>query len=1096
MKKVYTLLTLLIAVCQISFSQQVYTGTDASSLVSGAQSVTLKEGNSIPSFIIFRSEKQIPVIQILPWFKSTFKLNSNVDFKLLNIEKDNLGMQHYRYQETVNGNAVQGTMYIFHVKNNLVVSMNGLFFANLSTVPAAATLSESTALSMAINYVGASIYRWQSSIHENQLKEATDNPNATWFPKGELVFAPVGFNYSANNFRLAYVFDIYADMPLSRKLIYVDAITGEIILTLDKIENTDTPATAITAYSGSQTIITDSFAGGYRLQEVAHGGGIRTYNNLLAANATGTTDFVNATTTWNNVNAQLDQYATDAHWGAEKTWDYYDSTFNRNSVDDAGQPLLSYVHVDVNLVNAFWDGTEMNYGDGDATYNPLTCLDVAGHEITHGVTQFTSNLNYQAESGALNESFSDCMGNSVRQFARHSAVMDWLIGDEMGGTPFRSMADPNLYGDPDTYFGNNWASLTGGDNGGVHTNSGVMNYWYYLLAEGGSGTNDNAFAYNIPAIGLDKAQQICYRAQAVYNTTTTGYMEMRANSIQAAIDLYGACSNEVQVVTNAWQAVGVGNGFSIGVTAAFSVSPSSTCNLNTPIQFSNQSINAGIFHWYFGDGGTSTLNSPSHTYAGNGVYDVKLVSDGGTCGIDSITVVGAVTVNAPLAPVTTGDTSCTPQIFNLAATGSNLYWYDAAVGGNFITQGNNYTTPLLSSTVTYYVEDHSSNPVQSVGPLDNTIGAGGNYNNADRFQVFDAIQPFTLISVKVYSTGAGNRTFRLMDAAGTILHDTIINVPNAPSPTGTVVTLNFQIPQGTGLQLGCLANSNLYRNSAGASYPYDIAGVCSITGNSVPDPARWYFVYDWQIKPADCIGPRTPVTAIVGSGATITASPAGPFNVCEGTPITLSASGNGPWQWGGASSATTQSINVSSSGSYTVSTFDSICSVTINSNTVNVVIHPQPVASFTSTGNPTVVFTNTTTNGNNYQWNFGDGGGSTIMNPTHTYTANGTYTVTLISCNAQCCDTTTFDVMISGLGVTDVNASTLVLFPNPTTGNLVLKNYKAHNGDMITFTDVLGRIVLEKTATGSFDISDFAAGVYMVKLTTANGTMTGKIVKQ
>jgi bacillolysin len=195
---------------------------------------------------------------------------------------------------------------------------------------------------------------------------------------------------------------------------------------------------------------------------------------LTGTNYGAAVDFTNATTTWNNTNTNLDQYATDAHWGAEVTWDFYDSLFNRNSVDNAGQKLLSYVHYDLDYVNANWDGTHMNYGDGDPSlgYTPLTAIDITGHEISHGVTQFTANLVYQDEPGALNEGFSDCMGVAIRQFGRNPSVMDWLIGNEIGGTPFRNMANPNQYGDPDTYGGTNWHAPGGTDNGGVHQNSG------------------------------------------------------------------------------------------------------------------------------------------------------------------------------------------------------------------------------------------------------------------------------------------------------------------------------------------------------------------------------------------------------------------------------------------------------------------------------------------------------------------------------------------------------------------------------------------------------------------------------------------------
>ena len=179
-------------------------------------------------------------------------------------------------------------------------------------------------------------------------------------------------------------------------------------------------------------------------------------------------------------------------------------------------------------------------------------------DFTHGLTSNTANLIYSAESGALNESFSDIFGTCVENYAT-PADWDWLIGEDLSSSPFRSMSDPNSHGDPDTYFGTNWASLTGGDSGGVHTNSGVQNFWFYLLSEGGSGVNDNSDAYNVTGLGISTAAKIAFRSLTLYLIESSEFADARFYSIQAATDLYGACSPEVESTTNAWYAVGVGD---------------------------------------------------------------------------------------------------------------------------------------------------------------------------------------------------------------------------------------------------------------------------------------------------------------------------------------------------------------------------------------------------------------------------------------------------------------------------------------------------------------------------------------------------------
>ena len=279
-------------------------------------------------------------------------------------------------------------------------------------------------------------------------------------------------------------------------------------------------------------------------------------------------DFTNTTSTWTNTGN--DQAATDAHWGAEMTYDYYLNEHNRNSINNAGFKLLSYVHYTVGYTNAFWDGNRMTYGDGDGNiFKIFTGLDVCGHEITHGLTANTAGLNYSNESGALNEAFSDIFGQSIENYSRPNQ-WSWKIGEDItsGGIGLRDMSNPTAFSNPDTYGGNNYFTGTA-DNGGVHTNSGVANYWYYLLVSGGSGTNDVPNAYSVSGIGFTDAAKIAFRALTVYFTPTTNYANARLLTIQAAKDIFGDCSNQVIQTTRAWYAVGVGTNYANGLVANF-----------------------------------------------------------------------------------------------------------------------------------------------------------------------------------------------------------------------------------------------------------------------------------------------------------------------------------------------------------------------------------------------------------------------------------------------------------------------------------------------------------------------------------------------
>jgi chitodextrinase len=346
--------------------------------------------------------------------------------------------------------------------------------------------------------------------------------------------------------------------PLYRAYVYVDAISGKIIVEQQIIHTTNAPSTGATLYNGTVNITADYNGTAYQLRQTASGNGIETYTLSGSQDYTLAKDVTSSSSSFT-----VDSVANQAHWGAERTYDYFYTKHNRNSFDNAGGVIRSYVHYSTNYVNAFWDGSRMTYGDGDRSrgYKPLVAIDICGHEITHGITQFAAALTYSGESGALNESFSDIFGEAVEFYSKGSS--DWLVGCDIGLNScgaFRSLSNPNAYLHPDTYKGSYWYTGSA-DYGGVHTNSGVQNKWFYILVNGESGTNDLGNPYSVTGIGWDKAARIAYRNLTVYLSASSGFAAARVGSIQAAIDLYGAGSPEVIATTNAWYAVGVGCAF-------------------------------------------------------------------------------------------------------------------------------------------------------------------------------------------------------------------------------------------------------------------------------------------------------------------------------------------------------------------------------------------------------------------------------------------------------------------------------------------------------------------------------------------------------
>lgn len=258
--------------------------------------------------------------------------------------------------------------------------------------------------------------------------------------------------------------------------------------------------------------------------------------------------------------ATKDVAVNEAYDSSGKTYEFYDTIFSRNSVDDRGLRLDSSVHYGVQYDNAFWDGQQMIYGDGDGElFNRFTIsLDVIGHELTHGVTQYTAALQYSGQSGALNESMSDVFGSLVKQWANQqtAAQADWLIGQGLlapgvNGVALRSMKDPgSAYDDPqlgkDPQPKNMRDYLnTAEDNGGVHINSGIPNYAFYLAATAIGG---NAW---------EKAGKIWYETLTKRLTSTADFQAAADGTVSAAGDLFGIGSPEQTAVINAWTNVGI-----------------------------------------------------------------------------------------------------------------------------------------------------------------------------------------------------------------------------------------------------------------------------------------------------------------------------------------------------------------------------------------------------------------------------------------------------------------------------------------------------------------------------------------------------------
>jgi len=579
-------------------------GLDAHQIIPGSKLIRYVDRSIYPNHVIFSNQK-IQLKDNGNFVEALLKLPKGYELRFFKQEHDNIGFNHQVYKQYYKNVLVENGVCKVHIKNENLESISGDIY-NIENIEVVPQITSSSAIFRAKIFVNAEKYKWEEGKH-NSL---------SYYPTCELVILK-----HKNKVHLVYKVDIYSLKPFARKFIYVDAATGEIIYTVDRIHEIDTPGTGNTVYSGIRPVTMDFNGTDYTLSET--GRGMETVNF-----ATGV-PYGNVSTTWSL--AGLDQYAMDAHWGAEMTYDYFFNTYGRDGLDGAHFFLTSYVNEGPGFGNAFWDGSTVHYGDGDGSTftTPLTSIGIVGHEMTHGLTQFSSGLVYAGESGAMNESFSDIFGLCVDEYARNinlSLPASWLVGAECtSGNGIRDMSNPNVFGMADTYGGSFWNA---GDI--VHFDSGVQNFWFYLLTMGGTGTNDVLDAYIVAGIGVDDAGAIAYRDNAFYLTPGSDFADSRYYSVVAAEDLFGACSQQVQQTTNAWHAVGVGLPYQNITISSFTNANTVSCSVPITVSFTNLSTNANSYAWNFGDGGTSSLENPTHAYAAAGTYAVELIATG--CG--------------------------------------------------------------------------------------------------------------------------------------------------------------------------------------------------------------------------------------------------------------------------------------------------------------------------------------------------------------------------------------------------------------------------------------------------------------------------------
>ncbi|WOX21975.1 M4 family metallopeptidase [Streptomyces solicathayae] len=516
------------------------------------------------------------------------------------VVKDRDGTTHTRYERTFAGLPVLGgDLIVAESKAGATQSVRKASRAELKNVDMSADVAPAAAEKQALS----------AAKSEGSKSTAAQRAprKVVWMAQGSPVLA-----YET------VVGGLQHDGTPNELHVVTDASTGAKLYEWQAIET----GTGNTMYSGQVTLGT---APSYTLTDTGRGNH-KTYNLNGGTSGTGTL-FSNTTDVWGNgLPSNKETAGADAHYGAALTWDYYKNVHGRTGIRGDGVGAYSRVHYGNAYVNAFWSDSCfcMTYGDGSGNSKPLTSIDVAAHEMTHGVTSNTAGLVYSGESGGLNEATSDIFAAAVEFYANNAQDKgDYLVGEKIdirgNGTPLRYMDKPSKDGSSK----DSWYSGIGSID--VHYSSGPANHWYYLLSEGSGAKTVNGVNYDSPTsdglpvtgIGRDKASLIWFKALTTKFNSNTNYAGARTGTVAAATELYGAGSAEVTAVENAWAGINVGSRpgggnpggkvFENTADVAIPDSPGAAVTSSVTVSGvtgnapSNLSVGVDIVHTYIGD---------------------------------------------------------------------------------------------------------------------------------------------------------------------------------------------------------------------------------------------------------------------------------------------------------------------------------------------------------------------------------------------------------------------------------------------------------------------------------------------------------------
>ncbi len=629
-------------------------------------------------------------------------LDADHAFQLRGIHSDQLGQTHGRFAQHYKGVRVWGGDAITHTSpNGAELPLTNALHKNIR-LNVTASLGAGEALAAAqLDLAPKGAFSYAPTTELVVYPETTTVVRRAGRLSLDQELNATDVTHEVVRFVLAYHIhtELENDVDGIRHTDYiVDAHTGGILKKWNTLHTSAAVGTGNSQYNGVVSLNTNLNGTTYEMRDMTRGASSTFGNNVVTNSNHATTTstaagtlYTDADNTWGDganyvegsstTAANGQTAAVDAMYGMSKSWDFYKNVYGRNGIDGAGTATYSRVHVSNSYDNAFWSDSCfcMTYGDG-SSFTTLTAIDVAGHEMSHGVMSRTANLTYSGESGGLNEANSDIFGTMIEFYSRGGSGAtignsggNWSIGEQLSATPLRYMYKPSLDGaSPDA-----WSSSVGGLD--VHYSSGPMNRCFYFLSAGAT-TTGNTSTTLLPAgmtgIGNDNAAAIWFRALTTYLTSSSNYAAARTASISAAKDLFGAGSAQEQAVWNAFHGINVGAAWTTagGDTTAPTATASEAGTTGTITLSATASDNVGVTKVeFYIDGalvGTDTTSPYSITYnsanLANGTHSLVAKAYDAAGNIGNSTAVSFTTSN------TTTGTSYTEVESNGSRTAANV----------------------------------------------------------------------------------------------------------------------------------------------------------------------------------------------------------------------------------------------------------------------------------------------------------------------------------------------------------------------------------------------------------------------------------------